>query len=89
MEPEQTPAHPVIVQACYGCHAKPDTDAQGLTPFTLTAEADIAAKLHAYRSGKLSGTVMNRISRGYTHSELEQLAALMATSNASQTSTSQ
>ncbi len=68
----------ISAQACYGCHAEPGTQATGLVAFSATGELDIANKLKAFRNGELTGTVMNRISRGYTPAELEQLAAGMA-----------
>lgn len=68
----------VSVQACYGCHARPDTEANGLVSFSTSSALEIYNKLKAYRSGELSSTVMTRISRGYTHVELEKIAAHMA-----------
>lgn len=68
----------VSVQACYGCHARPGTEANGLVRFNSSRALDISNKLKAYRSGELSSTVMQRISRGYTSAELENIAAHMA-----------
>ncbi len=68
----------VSVQACYGCHARPGTEANGLVRFNTGSALDMAKKLKAFRSGELSSTVMNRISRGYTPLELEKIAAHMA-----------
>jgi len=68
----------VSVQACYGCHARPDTEANGLVSFSTNCALEISNKLKAYRSGELSSTVMNRISLGYTPLELEKIAAHMA-----------
>ena len=77
-ENELDTATAVSVQACYGCHAHPGTEASGLITFSASSALDIANKLKAFRSDELSGTVMNRISRGYTPAELEKIAAQMA-----------
>ena len=45
-------------------------------PRALTA-ADLAGRLRAYRDGTLAGTVMNRIAKGYSSSEIEQLAQFL------------
>jgi len=74
----------VSVQACYGCHARPGTEANGIVTFTARSALEIATRLKAFRSGKLNSTVMNRISRGYTSAELEKIAALMASQAASE-----
>lgn len=88
-EAERVTAAAISVQACYGCHAKPGTDATGLVTFSSTDALDIANKLKAFHSGALSGTVMNRISRGYTPAELGQLAAVMANAYTPQIPSSQ
>jgi cytochrome subunit of sulfide dehydrogenase len=75
---EPDPATAVSVQACYGCHARPGTEANGLVSFSASSALEITNKLKAYRSGELSSTVMNRISRGYSLAELESIAAHMA-----------
>ncbi len=67
-----------LVSACYGCHAKNDAQPTGLVPLQTGNVEDMATKLLAFRSGELSGTVMNRISRGYSIEELNTLALLMS-----------
>ncbi|XOV85576.1 MAG: c-type cytochrome [bacterium] len=75
---EPASAAAVMVQACYGCHARPGSRAQGLVPFQQTSAAKLADKLRAYKNGDLQGTVMNRISLGYTDAELSDIASVIA-----------
>lgn len=72
------PVNQTLAAACYGCHAKSGAEPTGLVALETHNAEDIAKKLLAYRSGELTGTVMNRISRGYSVEELNTLALLMS-----------
>ncbi|HMA71529.1 MAG TPA: c-type cytochrome [Xanthobacteraceae bacterium] len=61
--------------SCSGCHAaKPNVD----TAMPRLAGQDamaIAAALHAFRDGRRSATVMDRIAKGFSDDEIKAIAA--------------
>jgi sulfide dehydrogenase cytochrome subunit len=63
---------------CNACHG-PDGKSEGAIPSLdgLTAK-QIESELLAFRSGKRSATIMNRIARGYTDNEIAAVAEYFA-----------
>jgi sulfide dehydrogenase cytochrome subunit len=74
----EDPRADMLAGSCAACHG---TDGQ--SPGSIPAIAGISAEdmvrlLQAYRSGEATGTVMNRIARGFTDEEIIALAAHFA-----------
>jgi cytochrome c553 len=66
----------VLGNACAGCHGT-NGDSKGAMPTIATKSASYIAKsLKDFRDGKKSSTVMQRIAKGYTDAQIEQLAKL-------------
>ena len=67
---------PSGVAACSGCHPR---SGGGLLP-TLAGRnaAEIAAAMDAFRTGKRTATVMDRIAKGFTGDEVAAIAAWYA-----------
>jgi sulfide dehydrogenase cytochrome subunit len=66
---------PPGAQACSGCHAVPARPGAAIPPIHDSAPAAIAEAMRAYRTGERSGTVMNRIARGFSDEESAAIAA--------------
>lgn len=65
----------VLAATCSGCHeGEASGDSREIPGLGgLSAEA-ITGKLLAYRDDKVSGTLMNRLVRGYSEQELRMIA---------------
>ena len=64
-------------EACLSCHG-PLPRAGAFPPLlTLDADATMSAMV-AFRSGARSGTIMNRIAKGYTDEEIRAIAEEVA-----------
>ncbi len=67
----------VLAASCGGCHRDGPARAEGIPGLDGLSADEIAAKLQAYRSGELPGTLMNRLAAGYTDDEIALLAATL------------
>lgn len=65
-----------LAAACSGCHAGPGAEIASLEG---RSAGDIRAMLGAYKSERGGTTVMHRLSRGYTDTEIEAVSAYLAT----------
>lgn len=65
------PVGPVGAESCTGCHVK----GAGIGVLQGRPAADLVREMEAYRSGAQPATLMNRIVRGFSPQEIEQLAA--------------
>ena len=61
-----------LAAACMGCHHK--AAVKPLTNLNQLTQPLLFERLRDYRSGALAGTLMNRITRGYSIEELERIA---------------
>ena len=71
-------APPPGAASCSGCHpagAKVETPVPRLAG---RSAADIVSAMQAFRSGERSGTVMDRIAKGFTDDEMQAIAAWYA-----------
>lgn len=72
-----TPALPALPSplalACLSCHTGPDRQRHATDLSSLSAQA-ISEALHAWRDGEREGTVMPRLARALSDSEIRQLA---------------
>jgi cytochrome c553 len=68
----------VTAATCSACHG-PDGKSAGSIPSLNELDfASLDAKLKSFRAGELAATVMTRIAKGFTDSEIESLARYMA-----------
>jgi cytochrome c553 len=69
---------PAGAAACSGCHP---SSSRGSSPVAWLAgrdRAEIIKAMHDFRSGARTGTVMDRIAKGFTDAEIEAIAAWYA-----------
>jgi cytochrome subunit of sulfide dehydrogenase len=69
---------PAGAAACSGCHP---SVARGPSPVTRLAgrdRAEIIKAMQDFRSGARTGTVMDRIAKGFTDAEIQAIAAWYA-----------
>lgn len=71
-----------FANACTSCHGIEGHSVGAAPSLAGQAEADLIAKLRAFRDGSASATIMNRITRGYTEAEIEALAAYFSSVSA-------
>lgn len=71
----QDGAAPLIAQGCAGCHGQAGEGIVGAAPPIAGYGRDaLVASFEAYAKDERPGTIMNRISRGYTDAEIAALA---------------
>lgn len=66
----QTPDGSVLAGSCAACHG---TDGGGSGSIPAIATDNLAARMRAMRSAGAEVTIMNRIARGYSDSEIEAI----------------
>jgi cytochrome c553 len=71
-------APPPGAAGCSGCHPAGRTAGSPFTRLAGRNAADIVAAMQAFRSGKLQGTIMDRIAKGFTDDEVKAIAAWYA-----------
>jgi cytochrome c553 len=67
-----------LANACTSCHGLEGHSVGAAPALAGQAEADLLAKLKAFKDGTAEATIMNRIVRGYSDEELAALAAYFA-----------
>ena len=73
----------MLANPCAGCHGT-DGRSTGEIPSLDNLQSNyIESAMLAFKSDKRPGTVMNRIAKGYTDSEIKTLAGYFATANKS------
>ena len=66
-----------LTASCSGCHAK-DLPNDDFPQIYGRPASEIREAMLAYRSDELSGTVMNRIAKGYSETEIDAMARYLA-----------
>ena len=67
-----------LVATCANCHGTDGVSANGeFESLPGRPKAEILAKLHAYRDGKIPATIMHQLMKGYSAEELELIAAYL------------
>lgn len=67
-----------LVATCANCHGTDGISANGeFDSLSGRPKAELLAKLHAYRDGKLPATIMHQLMKGYSAEELELIAAYL------------
>ena len=67
----------LLTASCSGCHAK-DLPNDDFPQIYGRPASEIREAMLAYRSDELSGTVMNRIAKGYSETEIDAMAQYLA-----------
>jgi len=65
----------MIAYNCYGCHGDKLSNLNSSQPFD---ENELVRTLFAFKYDRTVATIMNRISKGYTDSELKSVAAYIS-----------
>jgi cytochrome subunit of sulfide dehydrogenase len=73
----RTAEGPAGASSCTGCHAAA-SGSSAMPALGGLAQADIAEKMIAFKSGKLSATIMDRIAKGFSDDEIRAIAAWYA-----------
>lgn len=63
---------------CYNCHGQGGASTSKIPKLTETTAKGMAESLKAFRDGTKSGTIMNRISKGYNDAQIDAIAAQIA-----------
>ncbi len=68
---------PAGASSCTGCHAAA-SGSDAMKALAGQSQGDIADKMIAFKSGKRSATIMDRIAKGFTDDEIRAIAAWYA-----------
>jgi len=69
---------PAGAAACSGCHPSAARGSSPVTPLAGRDRAEIIKAMQDFRSGARTGTVMDRIAKGFTDAEIQAIAAWYA-----------
>jgi len=70
----------LLAQACLGCHG-PAAQGQGTVPgIAGRPAAELIAQMAAFRANERPATIMGRIARGYSTTEVEAVSAYLGQS---------
>ena len=64
----------MLAEACLGCHGPAGSGATGVPALAGRDATELRATLAAFRANERPGTIMGRITRGYTEAELAAIA---------------
>lgn len=73
-----------IGYTCMGCHGVNGKSPGSIPSIAGQSAAQMTSKLMAYREGKITGTIMNRIAKGYTPAEILSVSEFFAQQSATQ-----
>lgn len=77
--PEMAAAQaPLVAEGCIGCHGPGARGSGSVAGIAGRDAREIATALMAFRAGERTGTIMNRIAKGYTDAEIAAVAAYLA-----------
>lgn len=65
----------VLASSCSGCHTSSEKLTTAIPRIQGLPEAAIVEAMRAFRTGQRPSTVMERIAKGFTDDEIQQLAA--------------
>lgn len=66
---------PLAAQGCVGCHGPRGTGSDTIPRIAGRPVSDISSQMQAFAANQRPGTIMGRISRGYTDAEIAAIAA--------------
>ena len=64
-----------LAASCASCHGTQGVAQQGMESLAGKPKDELLKKMLDFKTGKKPATIMHQLSKGYTDSELEQLAA--------------
>lgn len=73
-----SPEAPLAALSCSGCHAGNVNVHTPVPRLEGRKAADIVDQMQAFRAGKRDGTVMDRIAKGFSDTEIQAIAAWYA-----------
>ncbi len=65
----------ILAVACDACHGLDGRSTTAIPPIAGLGEEALRTAMTQYRSGERTGTVMNRIARGYDDAQIAAIAA--------------
>lgn len=68
----------VLAASCAACHGPDGRSPDSIPTIQGKSARYIADKMKGFKSGEGSPTVMNRLAKGYSEAEIEQIAAWFA-----------
>jgi len=69
---------PLAAEGCLGCHGPNGGGIASMAVLAGRDRAELAGLMRAFRANERPGTIMGRISRGYTDAEIDAVAAHFA-----------
>lgn len=69
---------PLAAQGCVGCHGPRGTGSDAIPRIAGRPAPDIVSQMQAFATNQRAGTIMGRITRGYTDAEIAAIAAYFA-----------
>lgn len=63
---------------CYGCHGADGVSKGAVPSLKGLSESHVVTAMMAFKSGERQGTIMNRISKGYTDDQIKALGKFVA-----------
>ena len=70
----------IMAEGCAGCHPAKAQASAGASVLAGRPVNEIADNMRAFRSGAQSGTIMNRIAKGFSDDEIAAVARILAAS---------
>ncbi|MCW8837034.1 MAG: hypothetical protein OQJ99_11815 [Rhodospirillales bacterium] len=72
----------LLVSNCFNCHGYMGDSAGVIDELSSLPERRIVKKMVDFKSGEKPSTIMSRIAKGYSDSEIEAMAKYLAAANA-------
>ncbi len=76
----QTADPQLLVLSCAGCHGPDGRSPSSIPPLHGQDASTISGRMRAFREERTPSTVMGRIAKGYSDTEIDALAKTMAAS---------
>ena len=67
----------LVIATCYTCHSATGDGADAIPPLQGLSEAHIKDLLTAYKTGREQATIMNRIGKALTDTEIDRISAIL------------
>lgn len=67
-----------IAAACANCHGTNGVSKGGTSSLAGQPKAELARKMQDYKAGRLTGTIMPQLAKGYSEQEIDILAGWFA-----------
>jgi cytochrome c553 len=71
-----------LAATCANCHGTGGVSEGGVASLAGVSKDEMVRKLTDYKSGKLTGTVMPQLAKGYTDAQIDSLAGWFAAQKA-------